>query len=94
MFVLTLTYVAPLEAVDAEMDAHVAWLKQGFAAGVFVAAGRQIPRTGGVILALGERTLIEELVKTDPFATAGVATYAVTEFRATMVGDGYEGLQA
>ncbi|MFI6494518.1 hypothetical protein [Streptomyces sp. NPDC050564] len=39
MFVLELTYTAPLEAVDAVLAAHVAWLGEQYAAGV--ASGRK-----------------------------------------------------
>src|SRR3546814_20199493 len=51
--IIMLTYVAPLDAVDAQLKAHVAWLRTGFADGVFLIAGRRDPRIGGVILARG-----------------------------------------
>jgi uncharacterized protein YciI len=50
MFIVTLTYVRPLEELDTLMDAHVTWLKKHYASGLFVASGRQVPRKGGVIL--------------------------------------------
>lgn len=46
MFVMELTYTAPVEAVEDEMDAHVAWLDGYYAAGVFLASGRKVPREG------------------------------------------------
>jgi uncharacterized protein YciI len=54
VFVLLLSYVKPLEEVDALMREHVAWLRRHYDAGRFVASGRRIPRTGGVILARGD----------------------------------------
>ena len=51
MFIVTLTYLKPVEEIDALMHDHVAWLKKGYADGLFIASGRQVPRTGGVILA-------------------------------------------
>src|SRR3954462_14894710 len=51
MFVLLLTYVRPLEDVDALMRDHMAWLEQQYAAGRFIVSGRRVPRTGGVIVA-------------------------------------------
>ncbi|MFJ8888421.1 YciI family protein [Streptomyces sp. NPDC102402] len=84
MFVLELTYTAPVEHVDALMTEHVAWLDTQYAAGVFVASGRKNPRDGGVILAVGEdRGEIEEIAASDPFAAHGVCAYRITEFLAT-----------
>jgi uncharacterized protein YciI len=80
---VVITYVKPLDAVDAEMKAHVAWLEQGFAHGVLLLAGRQEPRVGGVLIARGTRGEIEQLAATDPFVTSGVATVAVTQFNAS-----------
>ncbi|MFG2126695.1 YciI family protein [Streptomyces sp. NPDC048751] len=84
MFVLELTYTAPLDAVDAVLEAHVAWLDEQYAKGYFLASGRKNPRDGGVILAVAEdRARIEEVAAGDPFVTAGVCAYRVTEFAAT-----------
>ncbi|MFF3910689.1 YciI family protein [Streptomyces sp. NPDC001848] len=86
MFVLELTYTAPLEAVDAALPAHVAWLDEQYAAGVFLASGRKVPREGGIILAVGEdREAVEKLTETDPLVVAGLCTYRITEFLATKV---------
>ncbi|MFD6492162.1 YciI family protein [Streptomyces sp. NPDC059944] len=91
MFVLELTYTAPLEAVDAVLDAHVAWLDEQYASGSFLASGRKNPRDGGVILAVAEdRARIEEIAAGDPFVTAGVCAYRVTEFVATKTAPGLE----
>ncbi|WP_406224515.1 YciI family protein [Streptomyces canus] len=84
MFVLELTYTAPLDAVDAVLPAHVAWLDEQYERGVFLASGRKNPRDGGVIIAVAEdRSRIQETVAGDPFVTAGVCSYRVTEFAAT-----------
>lgn len=83
MFVLELTYTAPLEAVDDLLPAHVEWLDGHYATGTFIASGRKVPRDGGVILAVGERDEIEAIAATDPFVTGGVCAYRVTEFVAT-----------
>ncbi|WP_405867197.1 MULTISPECIES: YciI family protein [unclassified Streptomyces] len=81
MFVLELTYTAPLDAVDALLDAHRAWLDEQFEKGVFLAAGRKNPRDGGVILAVAEdRARVAEIAAGDPFSTGGVCTYRITEF--------------
>ncbi|MFG3281796.1 YciI family protein [Streptomyces sp. NPDC048111] len=86
MFVLELTYTAPLDRVDALLGEHVHWLDAQYAAGVFLASGRKRPRDGGVILAVGDdRGAMERLVASDPFRVHGLATYRITEFFATKV---------
>ncbi|MFG3136938.1 YciI family protein [Streptomyces sp. NPDC048211] len=88
MFVLELSYTAPLDRVDAVMQEHLAWLDTHYAAGVFIASGRKNPRDGGVILAVGDdRAVIERLTASDPFVVHGVCAYRITEFIATRTSD-------
>ena len=93
MFIVELTYVRPIEAVEENLEAHVAYLKEYYAKGVFIASGRKVPRTGGIILAraASERELRDVLAR-DPFSKNGVAEYAVTEFAPSMTAPGLEGL--
>jgi uncharacterized protein YciI len=94
MFVLLLTYIKPLDEVDALMRKHMAWLNEQYDAGRFIVSGRQIPRTGGVILARGEdRTEIEALAAGDPFVAGGVATCEVVQFRASQTAKGFDDLR-
>lgn len=51
MFIVSLTYHASLEQIDAYLAEHVAFLKEQYAQGHFLASGRKVPRTGGIILA-------------------------------------------
>jgi uncharacterized protein YciI len=84
VFILELTYTAPLERVDALLPAHLSWLEQHYANGTFLASGRKVPRDGGVILAVApDRATVEALAATDPFVPAGVVAYRITEFVAT-----------
>jgi uncharacterized protein YciI len=93
VFVLLLTYVKPLSDVDALMPEHVAWLDEHYDAGRFLVSGRQIPRTGGVILARGDdREEIETLAASDPFVSGGVATCDVIQFRASQHAAGLDRL--
>ncbi len=90
MFVLLLTYTKPLSEVDALMRRHMAWLNGQYDAGRFIVSGRQIPRTGGVILARGDdREEIERIAAEDPFVAGGVATVEVIQFRASQSEDGF-----
>ncbi|MDR7101412.1 YciI family protein [Croceicoccus sp. BE223] len=90
MFILDITYVAPVERIDELMDEHVAWLKQGHAAGSFVAWGRKVPRTGGIVLAIGGRAEVEAVAAADPFVTSGAVTVNVIEMAPSFVADGLE----
>ncbi len=94
MFIVTLTYVRPLEQLDALMDAHVTWLKKHYASGLFVASGRQVPRKGGVILARsGDRGALDAVLARDPFVQNGVARADVLEFVPSMTALGAEVLK-
>ena len=90
MFILSLTYIAPLEEADRHMDAHMAWVREGYDGNFFLASGRKIPRTGGVILARGERATIEELCAADPFVVHKIAEYEIIEVTFTTVAAGIE----
>lgn len=51
MLLITLRYNQHMPQVTALKEDHINWLKTYFSEGIFIAAGRKIPRTGGVILA-------------------------------------------
>jgi uncharacterized protein YciI len=87
-------YGPSIEAVDAQLKDHVAWLEKGFAEGVFLVAGRQDPRTGGVIVARGRKAEAEALAATDPFVISGVATARVIQFNASFAAPEIAALRA
>jgi uncharacterized protein YciI len=91
---VVLSYVRPLDEVDALMPAHVAWLEAGFAEGAFLVAGRRDPRTGGVILMRGTADDVAAAAATDPFVTGGVATVEVIAFNASFAQPDLAGLLA
>ncbi|MFP6646204.1 MAG: YciI family protein [Candidatus Latescibacterota bacterium] len=67
------------------MKAHVQFLESGFQAGVFIAAGRQQPRVGGIILACAcGRANLDALMAVDPFVESGAASYRMVEFRSSL----------
>ena len=90
MFIVTLRYTGTLAEVDAHLDAHVAWLHQGIADGWLLVAGRQVPRTGGILIARGDRDAIVAKTATDPFVVNGVAEVTLTEFTPSIVAPGME----
>jgi uncharacterized protein YciI len=84
MFVIELSYTAPLSAIDRHMRAHVAFLKKYYASGHFLVSGRKIPREGGIILAVADsRQEIEAIAREDPFCRHGLAEFRIIEFRAS-----------
>ena len=81
MFIVSVTYLQPLEVVESHLEAHIAFLDTYFAKGVFIASGRKVPRTGGYILARNvSRAELEAILEQDPFKSNRVASYEVTEF--------------
>ncbi|MDH6121270.1 YciI family protein [Kitasatospora sp. GAS204B] len=93
MFVVTLTYTASLERIDELIPAHVEWLDRNYATGAFLASGRRVPRTGGVILAqAASPAALDAVLAEDPFKKAGAAEYQVVEFLPTKTAPALESL--
>ena len=82
-----LTYLAPLEEVDAYRKPHVAWLKQIADEGLMLLAGRTDPPSGGVLIFRGAKPEVEALAASDPFIVNGVASAEVTAFHASVTSD-------
>jgi uncharacterized protein YciI len=94
MFIVSLNYIAPLEEVDKHLAAHVSFLQDQYAKMNLVASGRKVPRTGGVMLSrIQDRDELEAMLAQDPFQIAGVASYEITEFVASMTAEGFENLK-
>jgi uncharacterized protein YciI len=93
LFVVSLTYIAPLDAVDAAIPEHIAFLDRHYAAGTFLASGRKEPRTGGIILAVApNRAALQAILAEDPFAKLNLANYVIEEFIPSRVRAGLEAL--
>jgi uncharacterized protein YciI len=92
MYVVSLTYKVPEEIVDFHLPAHVTWLQDAFDDGVFMVAGRKIPRTGALLLSNADRHTLDAALAKDPFYVNGVAEFEVMEFHANRVAPGYENL--
>lgn len=92
MFVVSLTYHQPIGVVDALTESHKDWLKKYYAQGVFIASGRKVPRTGGIILAKSiTRAELDNILAEDPFNA--VANYNVIEFVPSMAIESVEALK-
>ncbi|GLU56876.1 YciI family protein [Dyadobacter frigoris] len=81
MFIISLTYIVPLEELDQHMPAHVKYLKKYYKKNIFVASGRKVPRSVGIILALaGSEEEVREIISEDPFYKLELAEFDITHF--------------
>ncbi|WP_033293796.1 YciI family protein [Amycolatopsis jejuensis] len=84
MFVVVLTYTAPLDEIDRALPDHGEWLARQYEDGHFLASGGRNPRVGGVIITRPmDRGRLDAILATDPFAVQGLATYEVIRFSPT-----------
>ncbi len=92
MHIVILTYTA--EAVQVHLAEHRAFLDTQYAKGVLLASGRQVPWTGGVLLASGatSRDELESILHQDPLHREQVADYKVITFTPTKTNAQLEGL--
>ncbi len=75
MFIVLLRFSENAGKAAEAMDGHNAWLRRGFADGVFLLAGSLQPKIGGAILAHG--TSLPELqarVNEDPFVVERIVS--------------------
>lgn len=91
MFIIILTYKAPIEKVLELLDAHCSFLDKYYEQGKFLASGPQVPRTGGIILCCATNcSEVEEIIKEDPFQA--VADYQLIEFEPNKSVDSFKQL--
>ncbi|WP_448569489.1 YciI family protein [Thalassotalea ganghwensis] len=94
MFIVSLTYKTDISQVEKHLDAHISFLKKYYQQRAFIASGRKVPRTGGVILVNAESLDdVEKIISEDPFFVEDVADYQITEFIPTMAAPEFEGLK-
>ncbi|WP_099187998.1 YciI family protein [Tepidibacter mesophilus] len=85
MFIVSLTYIKALDIVEIYLQEHVDYLKEQYSKGFFIASGRKVPRTGGVILSnIKEKEELMNILKKDPFYKNQVAKYDIIEFVPSM----------
>jgi uncharacterized protein YciI len=93
MFIVDLHYIVPLETLDSYMTEHVKFLQKYYKQNVFVASGRKVPRTGGIILALAEsREKLDAILSEDPFFIHKLAEFKVTEFQTSQTHPDFKAL--
>lgn len=88
LFAVDITYNVPMSEIEPYIEPHMAFIEKGYEDGRFLASGAKVPRTGGMIIAIGtNREEIEALMAQDPFTIAGVVALQITEFKAANVAD-------
>ncbi|WP_305812018.1 YciI family protein [Photobacterium leiognathi] len=81
MFIVSITYISEMSQIDKYLDAHIEYLDRNYERGVFIASGRKVPRSGGIILAKARNlSELEEILNDDPFKIHNLADYELTEF--------------
>jgi uncharacterized protein YciI len=94
MFIVSLTYICDLEEVDKILPEHVEYLQNQYKKGNFIASGRKIPRTGGIILSkLDNKEKLEKVLNEDPFKINNLAKYEIQEFIPSMTSNEFLNLK-
>jgi uncharacterized protein YciI len=76
VYLMISTYLAPLDEVDKAREDHMRYLDGLEKRGLVVAAGRQDPPTGGVIIFdVDSEDEARALIADDPYVRRGLATY-------------------
>ncbi|QYN46415.1 YciI family protein [Gilliamella sp. ESL0405] len=91
MFIFTLTYIKPINEVEKFLQQHIDYLEENYRLGHFIASGRKVPRTGGVILCPAEnKEQALTIMQKDPFYIQQIAQYDIIEFVPSKYTTGFE----
>jgi len=81
MFIILVNYKVSIAEIEKNLVPHVEFLKKQYKAGNFMASGRRVPRTGGVVLSnMKDKTELEEILNQDPFKINNLADFEIIEF--------------
>ena len=81
MFIINITYKTALDKVDQYLNEHIEFLNKQYELGNFLASGRKVPRTGGIILSkVEEKSVLKQIIAQDPFKINELADYQLIEF--------------
>ena len=81
MLIAISNYLKPLEIVDSHRNAHIEYIKNLISTNKLLAAGRQTPPTGAVIIAKNiSLDEFKNILASDPYYQAKVAEYKIIEF--------------
>ncbi len=95
MFLLLGRYLKPVDEIEVHLEGHRAWVRTHAEAGHVIAAGREVPLRGGLLIAVGvTRDEVDRMIAADPYITEGVAEYDVREYDMVLAAPGAEALKA
>jgi len=81
IYVVTLSYLRPLDDVNAHFDGHREWLVQHIKAGRILLTGPLEPRTGGLLLvSVADRAELDRMMSEDPFVIHRLVEIEVKAF--------------
>lgn len=81
MFIVTLTYLKPIEVVEKYLAEHRAFLEIYYQKDLLIASGPKNPRDGGIIISNHkDREQLETFLKQDPFYVNQIAKFDIVEF--------------
>ena len=81
MFIVQLTYKAPIKEIDKYLQAHREFLDYYYKQGLLLISGPMKPRTGGIIIALTtDRKYLESILQKDPYFLADLIDFQLIEF--------------
>jgi uncharacterized protein YciI len=84
LFLLSVSYTAPIPEVEKAFDLHVAWLMERYARGDYLSFAKKVPATGGICTATASSLAeMERIISSDPFVVKGVARYDIQEIALT-----------
>jgi len=93
--IVILRYRVPLDVVESVTEEHRAYLRELKAAGMLLASGPCVPRTGGAFLLRvpddGAAAALDAVRNGDPFWKRGIASYELLPWNPVL---GREGLDA
>lgn len=91
MFIFSITYLKPISEVEKYLPQHIDYLECHYQSGHFIASGRKVPRTGGIILCRAEsREQAIAIMQKDPFYIQQIAQYELIEFIPTKFAKKFE----
>lgn len=91
MFIFSITYLKPVSEVEKYLPQHIDYLERHYQSGHFIASGRKVPRTGGIILCRAEsREQAIAIMQKDPFYIQQIAQYELIEFIPTKFAKEFE----
>ncbi len=97
MYALVLIrYRAPIDVIEANTEAHRAWLRELKARGTLLASGPFVPRSGGALLLRvpddDPAAALDAVRNGDPFFQRGLANYELLQWNPVINREGLDTL--